>query len=168
MAMRGVVYYGQRRNTTEGSVLTEMLKIYLDNCCYNRPFDDQSQMKIRLETEAKLYVQACIRDGIYSLCWSFALDYENSMNPFEEKRNAIIPWKKISDDVCPPSEAVRSRGKTIMGLGVRELDALHIACAIERNCDCFITTDKGILNKSIEGIQIINPIDFVREMEDLP
>jgi len=31
------------------------MKIYLDNCSYNRPFDDQSQMKIRLETEAKLY-----------------------------------------------------------------------------------------------------------------
>jgi hypothetical protein len=35
-------------------------KIYLDMCSYNRPFDDQEQMKVRLETEAKLYIQACI------------------------------------------------------------------------------------------------------------
>ena len=33
------------------------MRVYLDNCCYNRPFDDQSQLKVRLETEAKLFVQ---------------------------------------------------------------------------------------------------------------
>lgn len=25
--------------------------IYLDNCCYNRPFDDQTQERIHLESE---------------------------------------------------------------------------------------------------------------------
>lgn len=33
------------------------MKIYLDNCCFNRPFDDQSQIRIRLESEAKLKIQ---------------------------------------------------------------------------------------------------------------
>ena len=27
----------------------ENMRIYLDNCCFNRPFDDQSQIKIKLE-----------------------------------------------------------------------------------------------------------------------
>lgn len=27
------------------------MRVYLDNCCYNRPYDDQSQMRIHLETE---------------------------------------------------------------------------------------------------------------------
>jgi len=49
----------------------ETPKIYLDNCSLNRPFDNQAQMKIRLETEAKLYIQANIREGKYSLVWSF-------------------------------------------------------------------------------------------------
>ena len=31
--------------------------IYLDNCCFNRPFDDQKQIRIQIETEAKLYIQ---------------------------------------------------------------------------------------------------------------
>jgi hypothetical protein len=143
-------------------------KIYLDNCSFNRPFDNQAQMKIRLETEAKLHIQDCVRAAIYSLCWSFALDYENGKNPFEDKRNSIIPWKEIADDYCPRSEVIRLRGREIMKLGIKELDALHIACAIEKNCDYFITTDKGIPNKNIEGITAINPIDFVREMEELP
>lgn len=39
------------------------MRVYLDNCCYNRPFDDQSQLKVRLETEAKLFVQQPMRTG---------------------------------------------------------------------------------------------------------
>ncbi len=33
------------------------MRIYLDNGCLNRPFDDQRQIRIRIETEAKLYIQ---------------------------------------------------------------------------------------------------------------
>ena len=52
-----------------------------------------------------------------------------------------------------------------MGQGIKAKDALHLACAIESGCDYFITTDKGLTNKSVDNIIIINPIDFVREME---
>jgi len=142
-------------------------KIYLDNCCYNRPFDNQEQMKIRLETEAKLYIQANIRNGKYSLCWSLMLDYENGKNPYEEKRSMIVPWKKIANDFCPVSETILLRGKEIMKFGVKNEDALHIACAMERHCKYYITTDGKLTNKRIHGITIINPIDFVRETEVL-
>ena len=37
------------------------MRVYLDNCCYNRPFDDQAQLRIRLETEAKLEIQTQMR-----------------------------------------------------------------------------------------------------------
>ena len=30
--------------------------IYLDNCCFNRPYDDQEQITVRLESEAKLEI----------------------------------------------------------------------------------------------------------------
>ena len=40
------------------------MRIYLDNCCYNRPFDDQSQLKIKIKTEAKLYIQQEILNQI--------------------------------------------------------------------------------------------------------
>jgi hypothetical protein len=56
--------------------------IYLDMCCFNRPFDDQSQARIRFETEAKLLLQQHVREGGLSLVWSYILDYENSLNPF--------------------------------------------------------------------------------------
>jgi len=143
----------------------DLPKIYLDICSYNRPFDIQAQLRIRMETEAKLFIQANVREGFYSLCWSFMLDYENSKNPYEENRRMIALWKDISNDYCPQSDAILSRGKEIMKSGIKNNDALHISCAIEQNCEYFITTDDRLTNKSIKDIKIINPIDFVRETE---
>ena len=57
------------------------MKIYLDNCCYNRPYDNQSQLKISLETQAKLRIQECVRNGDYELVSSFVLMYEISKSP---------------------------------------------------------------------------------------
>ena len=34
------------------------MRVYLDNCCYNRPFDDQTQVKVLIETLAKLNIQS--------------------------------------------------------------------------------------------------------------
>jgi len=95
------------------------------------------------------------------------LDYENNKNPYREKRNMIALWKEIAVDYCSSSEIILSRGKEIMKFGIKHCDALHIACAVERQCKYFITTDNQILNKAITDIIIINPIDFVREMEEL-
>ena len=72
------------------------MKIYLDNCSFNRPFDDQSSIRIKLETEAKLFVQEKILIGELQLIWSHILECENIQNPFIERRNAIIEWKKIA------------------------------------------------------------------------
>ena len=65
------------------------MKIYLDNCCYNRPFDDQTQIKIHLETVAKLHIQNQIKRGFYNLVWSYILDYENKNNPYDDKKFQI-------------------------------------------------------------------------------
>lgn len=73
------------------------MRLYLDNCCFNRPFDDQSTLTIRLETEAKLDIQAAIRTGQYSLGWSYVLDYENAANPLAEHRSEIQKWETFKD-----------------------------------------------------------------------
>ena len=65
------------------------MRVYLDNCAYNRPFDDQSQIRIRLESEAKLFIQEKIKTKKIELIWSYILDIENHHNPFIEKRVSI-------------------------------------------------------------------------------
>ncbi|MCL1806744.1 MAG: PIN domain-containing protein [Oscillospiraceae bacterium] len=138
------------------------MKVYLDNCCFNRPFDDQTSLIICLETEAKLYVQEQIRQGKYELLWSFVLDYENGRNPFEEIRNRIAEWKSLAVAGCTLSDGITIKASELTKLGLTQMDASHIACAIALGADCFLTTDKKILNKPIAGIECLNPIDFVR------
>ncbi|MFA5906222.1 MAG: hypothetical protein WC836_19995, partial [Desulfobacula sp.] len=70
------------------------MRIYLDNCCFNRPFDDQSKIRIMLEAEAKLKIQGDILEKKFELVWSYILEAENMANPFEERRNAIVDWRE--------------------------------------------------------------------------
>nr|VFJ96540.1 MAG: hypothetical protein BECKH772C_GA0070978_1000720 [Candidatus Kentron sp. H] len=53
--------------------MAKSMRIYLDNCCFNRPFHDQSSLTIRLETEAKPEIQEKIESGVFALGWSYPL-----------------------------------------------------------------------------------------------
>ena len=142
------------------------MKVYLDNCYFNRPFDDQSSLIVYLETEAKLYIQELIRQEKLQLCWSFVLDYENSVHPFEEVRNRIVAWKALACTDCSLTDEIANKATTLMMLGLCQMDASHVACAIHLNADYFLTTDKKILNKRITEISVMNPIDFARRFLD--
>ena len=141
------------------------MRLYLDNCCFNRPFDDQSRLTIRLETEAKLHIQNAIRAGQYALGWSYILDYENAANPLEGRRTEIQRWEALADSYAAETPAILAAMQDIVTVGIKPLDALHIACAQALGCQYFLTVDKGILKKAagVANIQILNLIDFVIE-----
>jgi predicted nucleic acid-binding protein len=129
------------------------LKLYLDNCCFNRPYDNQEQLRIKLETLAKSYI----------------LDFENEQNPHRERKIEIQKWKSLSFCEIEENKAVLNKmNELILNLGLKPLDALHISCAIESGGDSFLTVDQGILKRKmkIQEIQIISPIDWIIEMED--
>lgn len=143
-----------------------MYKIYLDNCCYNRPFDNQSQTKVHLEALAKLHIQEQIRRQRYQLVWSYILDYENGNNPYTDRRLAIAPWKSLATDVIAnENEDILSFAERLASGGIKNYDALHIACAVYARCDYFLTTDKKLLNSPVEQIKIVNPLIFLNEVE---
>jgi predicted nucleic acid-binding protein len=143
-----------------------VLKLYLDNCMFNRPFDDQSNFKILLEAEAKLKIQENIRSGFYELVWSYVLDYENEQNPFRERREQIAKWRRYASTDVEATDDVIDVARSLHQQGLKKFDALHLACAITANADYFLTTDNGILKKAemIKNIQIKDPIDFIREV----
>ena len=139
------------------------MKIYLDNCCYNRPFDDQTNIMVRLESEAKLFIQELVRNGKIDLVWSFVLDYENGKNPFQEKQERIGQWRNLAKNDVVLSEDIRTNAFAYMRLGLKQVDASHVACAVAAQADYFITTDKRLVNKRLTVIKIVNPIGFVEE-----
>lgn len=145
------------------------MRIYLDNCCYNRPYDDQSQIRIHLETEAKLYIQEMIRDGNVDLITSYMLDYENDKNRFPHKRQAIKNFMNTNEAFYVGYEKnldVKEIAAQIISTGVKSSDAYHVACAILADGDFFITTDDRLLKYQTDQIQIVTPGEFIRRLEE--
>lgn len=142
--------------------------IYLDICCFNRPFDDQSDLIVRLQTEAKLHVQEMIREGTLTLIWSAIMDMENSANPDLNRKAAIADWQQLGVKDVTVNEHVETVAETLSRIGVKPMDALHVASAIEAHAEYFLTTDKALIRKMAkhDSIRVVDPVDFVRELKD--
>ncbi len=136
--------------------------ISLDNCCFNRPYDTQNEETVRLETEAKIYIQELIKQGNLILVWSFILDFENNVNPFVEQKESIREWKKIAGIYVPALEEIRINANRIQQTtGLKAKDSLHAASALYAKADHLLTTDKKMLKSDYEAITVINPVHFV-------
>lgn len=122
---------------------------------------------IRLETEAKLYLQAQIKSQHLELVWSYILEFENDNNPFKEKRLAIAQWEALSTVTVGESESLLVRAESFLNKGIKAKDALHVSCAITGNADYFVSTDDKLLNKlsGNKEIKAVNPIDIVGEID---
>ncbi len=145
------------------------MRIYLDNCVFNRPFDDQVQSRIRLETEAILAIRESIVRDELKLVWSYVIDVEVFRNPFPLRRLGAESWKELSITEIGPSVEILSEAIKFRDLGFGEIDSLHVACAIASNSNYFITTDDAILKKSsyVDGIKLANPVEFVERIGEL-
>ena len=143
------------------------MRVYLDNCCYGRPFDDQSQLRVRLETAAKLEVQTLMRIGVLEYVWSDMLVTEACDNPSQENCEKILSWRDRAALYVAIDANIERRANEIMAFGVKTADALHLACAESAGCDWFFTVDKGILKKvsSLGSMRIANPMQFIQEDE---
>ena len=142
--------------------------VYLDNCCFNRPFDDQDQLKVRLESEAKLHIQAKVKNGQLLLVWSFVLDYEIKNNPAIDRREPIEKWETLATHAVPPLPEIEIAALRFQSMGIKPMDALHLACAVHAQCVYFFTTDKGILKKRdlVPELSILNPVEYVESVEE--
>jgi len=143
------------------------LRVYLDNGCFNRPFDDQVQARIRVEAEAKLDIQSRILTKELELAWSYMVEFENEVNPFEERKEAIGNWHVHAAVTIEETSDVLTKAGGLTMSGFKSKDALHVACAICAGCAYFLTTDDAILRraKSVPEIEVLNPTDLLRILD---
>ena len=143
------------------------MRVYLDNCCYNRPFDEQKQLRIRLETEAKLAIQYQMRMGALEYVWSDMLANEVEESKFWERKEKIAPWVLGACIYVPVTLDVENRAEDFISLGVKASDAIHLACAESAGCDWFFTVDDGILRKvnRIGKMRVANPLEYIQETD---
>lgn len=146
----------------------KILRVYLDNCCYNRPYDDQSQIRISLEAQAKIFIQDAIKAGRIELAASYVLLHENNRNPHENRKQAIYKFIKQNTGIfvdIDQANIVEIKAEEITRTGVKSVDALHVACAIRVKCDYFLTTDDRLLKYRSNEIKMTNPIEFIKTLE---
>ena len=144
------------------------MKVYLDNCCYNRPYDDQTQTRISIETQAKLQIQRMIKEKKLELSSSYVLMYENSRNPFESRKQSIRSFVKENVKTyidISSADKVKSIADEIISTGVKTADAYHVACAILSESDYFLTTDDRLLKYQSDKVKIVDPTEFIRDCE---
>ena len=125
-----------------------MWKIYLDTCCLNRFFDDQTQARVRREREAVDTILEAFRSGQWEWIVSKVLEIEISRNlNFDQYLRTKSLLVRANQTVLL-TEAEKLRGLVLESLGFKSYDALHIASAESGNADILLTTDDRLLRRS--------------------
>ena len=141
-------------------------KVYLDICCLKRPFDDQTQLRIHLESEAVLWILKQVENGGFALVGSEALELENSRNTNLQRRNRIEEILNRIPASISLEDSIKSHALELEELGFKPMDALHIASAEQAAADVFISCDDQLLNAARRNrnrleISVMNPLDTV-------
>lgn len=117
------------------------MRIYFDACCLSRPDDDQSQERIRTETERILTLLEVCERGEHDWIASTVLFAEASSNPDPEKRANVLVRLSGAAETMDPSEQVSRRARELISAGLGATDAYHLAFAEAAGCDVLFTTD---------------------------
>ena len=146
-----------------------MMKIYLDVCCLNRPFDDSTQDRIRLESEAILTILERCLSGNWSLVISEITEAEIDRIPNNDRKQKVRSLLLIHREYRMVDTSIEKRAKEIQKLTVKAYDALHIACAEKSKVDIFLTTDDSLLNKVSRNrhalkVRLENPLKWLTEV----
>jgi predicted nucleic acid-binding protein len=143
------------------------MKVYLDMCAWKRPFDDQTQGRILIETTAVIRILDAAAAGILTLCNSAALEVENQRNTNRQRRERVRVLLATTGRGVPASPEVLSRAEHLAQQGFGDLDALHLAFAEHLHADYFATVDDELLARRAKtklGVRVTDVIDLLREL----
>ena len=144
------------------------MRIYLDNCCFGRPFDDQNFPRIFVEAQATLFIQDKIRAGEIELATSYMLHYENLQCPRKPRREYVAQFLKSNTSIyinVGSAEAVTAKAAQFISTGIKQKDAYHVASAILAECNYFLTVDDRLLKLKSNEIVLLNPVEFAKLLE---
>ena len=143
--------------------------IYLDVCALCRPFDDQSYLRIRMETEAVNLILSKVKENLYHLIVSPVHIKEiEAIKDKVEQIQLITLLNKYGKTAKVNLKEVRKRAEELVNLGFGVADAAHVAFAEMVRAE-FISCDKKLVKKCIRHkikVWCGTPLDFC-EKEDL-
>jgi predicted nucleic acid-binding protein len=145
-----------------------MPRLYLDTCCWNRPFDDQRQDRVRTETEAILAIllRGAARDCV--IISSDAVDEETAANPDPERRRRVEVLATVAHEHVPLDPQSLERARSLEAVGFGGDDSLHLACAEAAGSDALLTTDDALVRRARRlqselNVRVVNPLTWLKE-----
>jgi predicted nucleic acid-binding protein len=145
------------------------MKVYLDVCCLNRPFDDASEPRVAIEAAAVSRLLEMIDS-------SQLIDHSSEMARIEIERNPDLEWRRKVTSLLPPSSRIIPLSQNLLdeasrlaAMGFHLADAVHVAAARQIGVDAFLTVDDKLLrrckrHKRQLSVRVMNPVDFLREL----
>lgn len=146
------------------------MKIYLDTYSLQRPLDSKTQIRIILEAEAILGIIGLCESGEIELLSSDVLHYEINCNPKVMRREFGLEVLSKADTFVPLNESIEQRAKIFEQIGIKPLDALHLASVEDADADYFCTCDDKFLRKaktiSDLKVQAVSPLELIEVLEN--
>ena len=147
-----------------------MISVYLDVCCLNRPHDDQSQERVRLETVAVETIIERVEIGAYVGVGSEAVRLETERISDAERKTHVQAQANLFTQTVKIQQEQVVRGRRLEELGFKTLDALHIACAEQGQAGMLLTTDDRFMRLASRVqtelfVKVANPVNWLSEVD---
>jgi predicted nucleic acid-binding protein len=144
------------------------LIFYFDVSALHRPFDDQTQPRVRLESEAVLLLLDHVKAGRHQHVSSeiAIIEIDANTDPYLRRRlHALLPR---DEDMMPLAVALYARAVELGKLGFKPADALHVASAEEWTADVLFSCDDKLCKIAKRNIRrlhvrVMNPLTWVEE-----
>ena len=138
--------------------------VYFDNCALQRPLDDRTQFRIRVEAEAVETVLREVERGNVTLLGSDVLVAESTVASDATRRDFAAETIALAGSRVRLTSVVEQRARPYRSAGIKALDALHLASAVEGGADYFCTTDDRFFKKAkaanTSGVYVVTPSEL--------
>lgn len=149
-----------------------MKSLYLDLCTLKRPFDELTSERVQLEALAVAFLLGSFQREEVRIVASAILELENSRNPDPLRRDAVGDILSRFQPAGLTDAALPAQARRMEDLGLRALDALHLASAVQARCDIFVTCDDAVLrlarrlSPEVLGIIATDPLEAVNILKE--
>lgn len=146
--------------------------VYCDTNIYCRPLDDQSQSRIKAETEAFLDILVRVDRNEITLVGSDILTAEVTRIPNASKRKLVeLYLAHCQQHISASLQIVQTADELVKQVQLKPKDAFHIASACNGQVRYFLTCDDRITDKHESvarltaalgfEVLVLNPLEFL-------
>lgn len=121
------------------------MRLYIDVCCINRPLDDQSQSRVRLEADAVETILQMCSDGAHKWVVSPFMDAETARIPDAVRHGIVSGMLRFAGDHAVVDAPCVALAQRLIEGGLHAMDAAQVAAAQLSCCNGYLTTDDRLL-----------------------